>query len=116
MRGLLSPGDVVVSGHCPLGGIDIWAEEVAAELGLEKLIFPPAIQQWEGGYKQRNLQIAQNCDKAYCLVVKELPGSYQGMRFARCYHCNTTSHIKSGGCWTVKQAIRLGVPGEIICV
>ena len=100
----LSPGDILVSGGCHLGGIDIWAEEEADKLGLEKLIFLPAIQKWEGGYKQRNLQIVSNSDIVHCIVVAEYPKDYQGMRFDYCYHCKTNEHIKSGGCWTAKRA------------
>ncbi len=110
IRDILSePDAVLVSGHCHLGGIDIWAEEEAAALGFTPdrlLIFPPKTLQWEGGYKQRNLQIAQSSDVVHCLVVKELPATYQGMRFTSCYHCHTTSHVKSGGCWTAKRAPR----------
>lgn len=101
IRGLLAPVDsVLVSGHCPIGGIDIWAEEEALTLGREMIIFPPAKPQWEGGYKQRNLQIAAKSDIVHCIVVKTLPETYKGMRFTFCYHCKTDSHIKSGGCWT----------------
>jgi hypothetical protein len=32
---------VVVSGHCPQGGVDIWAEEIADELEIQKEIYPP---------------------------------------------------------------------------
>jgi hypothetical protein len=104
----------VVSGHCHLGGIDIWAEEVADEMGLEKLIFPPRNLTWSGGFKPRNLQIAHNSDVIYCITVDSLPGDYTGMRFRGCYHCEKgvhglkTPHIKSGGCWTAIQAAKAG--------
>ena len=29
---------ILVSGHCPKGGVDIWAEEIADELGIKKEI------------------------------------------------------------------------------
>lgn len=108
IREILSePGVVLVSGHCHLGGIDIWAEEEAISLGFSQermLIFPPKKLQWEGGYKQRNLQIAQHSQIVHCIVVTELPETYTGMRFKSCYHCGTTTHVKSGGCWTAKRA------------
>jgi len=116
IRSLLSHGDIVVSGACHLGGIDIWAVEEAKSLGLEYEEFPPARRSWEGGYKQRNLKIAQNSDKVVCITVKELPPNYDGMRFKLCYHCGTNEHVKSGGCWTVKEAKKMGKPGEVIIV
>jgi hypothetical protein len=104
----------VVSGACHLGGIDIWAVEVAHGYGLPTLEYPPEELGWEYGYKPRNIRIAENSDKVICIVVKKLPESYQGMRFPYCYHCKTDSHIKSGGCWTARYAGRIGKPYEII--
>lgn len=116
IRGLLAPGDVVVSGACHLGGIDIWAIEEARSLGLECREWPPARLVWEGGYKQRNLQIARDSDKVVCITVRELPPGYSGMKFKLCYHCGVDSHVKSGGCWTVKQAKLMGKPTEVIVI
>lgn len=96
----------MVSGHCHLGGIDIWAEEEADDMGIEKLIFPPKSLRWNGGYKERNLLIARNSDIVHCIVVAKYPPHYRGMRFTRCYHCDTTEHIKSGGCWTAWRCMR----------
>ncbi len=108
IRELLKPDDILVSGHCHLGGIDIWAEEIAQELGCydRDYIFPPKIRRWEGGYKQRNLEIARNSDIVHVIVVKEYPPKYKGMRFTWCYHCNADDHIKSGACWTGKRTQR----------
>ena len=120
IRNLLGPQVTgVVSGACHLGGIDIWAIEEARSAGKETMEFPPQQQSWNtvngvGGYKYRNMQIAQASDKVVCLVLKELPESYNGMRFRFCYHCKTDSHIKSGGCWTARYAGKLGKPFEII--
>lgn len=112
-------GNTLVSGHCHLGGIDIWAEE-AADFGwcfsIDKLIFPPATLKWEGGYKQRNLQIAHNSDIVYCITIDKFPLDYKGMKFPYCYHCKTDTHIKSGGCWTMKEAIKMGKKGQVIVV
>ena len=109
----------VVSGHCHLGGVDIYAEEAADALGLPKEIYPPKTYSWETGYKVRNLQIAKKSDIVYCITVKELPESYVGMRFNYCYHCRnagwgSTNHVKSGGCYTMHQAIKLGKEGKLI--
>jgi hypothetical protein len=114
IRTLLKEGNTLVSGGCHLGGIDIWAEEIADEMGLEKEIYLPAIKKWEGGYKQRNLQIAHVSDIVYCIVVKEYPENYNGMKFNYCYHCDTDAHIKSGGCWTAKKAQQFGNKAEWI--
>ncbi|KKL91383.1 hypothetical protein LCGC14_1895230 [marine sediment metagenome] len=110
------PGIRVVSGACHLGGIDIWAIEEAKDFGVETQEFPPAMQSWTNGYRLRNIQIAQQSDKVICITVKVLPAGYAGMRFERCYHCNTLDHVKSGGCWTVKYARTIGKAGEVIAV
>lgn len=107
IRSLLSPDDILVSGGCHLGGIDIWAEEEADRLGLTKEIYLPLRYRWEGGYKQRNLKIAHTSSIVHCIVVAEYPPDYlhsAGMKFDACYHCHTSDHIKSGGCWTAKRA------------
>lgn len=106
IRNLLStlgPGDALVSGGCHLGGIDIWAEEIADELGLRKIIHHPRKLQWSGGYRERNLKIAKDSDTVVCIVVKKHPPGFKGRRFTYCYHCNTFDHVKSGGCWTAKK-------------
>ena len=112
---ILSPDIVVevVSGKCHLGGIDIWAAEIGQKLGLIVTEYAPKNQSWEGGYKLRNLKIASRSDVVYCITVDRLPDDYDGMRFKLCYHCNTKSHVKSGGCWTMKQAIRMGKQGVL---
>lgn len=101
---------VVVSGHSPLGGVDIYAEEIAAELGIPTDIKSPRQLKWDAeyGYKQRNLDIARSSDIVLCVVVAYYPASYTGMRFATCYHCGLLNpgHIKSGGCWTAHKAQR----------
>lgn len=119
IRRLIKPATLVVSGRCHLGGIDIWAVEEAEKLGIPTREYPPATLKWEGGYKQRNLEIAKNSDMVACITVKELPANYSGMRFpGGCYHCKTppAHHIKSGGCWTMKQAGLLGRQTELVVV
>jgi len=37
---------VLVSGHCPKGGVDIWAEETADKLGIKKEIYLAETEQW----------------------------------------------------------------------
>lgn len=106
----------VVSGGCHLGGIDIWAMQAGKHIpGMKLTEFLPESRKWIH-YKKRNLQIAQRSDVVYCITVKNFPKEYQGMKFPYCYHCKTDAHIKSGGCWTVKQAIKMGKVGEVIVV
>lgn len=107
---------VMVSGHSPVGGIDIWAEEVATELGIRLDLKIPEIHQWNPpggyGYKARNLDIAQ-ADIVHVILADEYPEDYEGRRFAVCYHhrngegaprVTPENHVKSGGCWTGKKA------------
>lgn len=106
---------VLVSGHSPVGGIDIWAEEVAEQLGRSMDIKVPEIQQWNPsgyGYKARNLDIARTSDVVHVILADVYPEEYAGRRFDLCYHCGSNDHVKSGGCWTGKQAIKAGVPAH----
>jgi len=77
---------VLVSGRCPKGGVDIWAEEIADALGIKKLIFPPKKHSWYW-YRKRNIQIAENCDILFDIEP-------EGKR--------------SGGTWTLNYARKLG--------
>ena len=119
IRRLIEGATLVISGHSPLGGIDIWAIEEATWAGIPTREYSPRVHNWEGGYKPRNLEIAQHSDLVACITVQQLPLNYRGMRFPRgCYHCNTPPehHIKSGGCWTMKQAALAGKRTELVIV
>lgn len=111
------PGVTLVSGHCHLGGVDIWAEEISKELKQDQIIYPAKVLHWEGGFKERNLQIASAADEIYIISVDTLPEGYKGMRFKSCYHCDRIrkknnlyipNHVKSGACWTAEKGIKLG--------
>ena len=99
----------LISGHSPVGGIDIWAEEIAKQLDIPTDIKNPKQHTWDAeyGYKQRNLDIARESDILIIILVDKLPSNYKGMRFNSCYHCNTSTHVKSGACWTGKEALKL---------
>lgn len=101
-------GVVLISGGCHLGGVDIWADEIAAEFDIPRIIHLPKRRSWSGGYKERNLLIAKDSGIVHVVVVTGYHDGYRGMRFDRCYHCGTSEHVKSGACWTAKQAIKLG--------
>jgi len=110
---LEDPASVLVSGRSPMGGIDIWAEEEADRMRRQKLIFPAEHNRWKpDGFEKRNLSIAARSETVNVLVVKEYPKGYTGMRFERCYHCNVTTHKKSGGCWTGIKALEFGNNAE----
>ncbi len=113
IRELIAGASEVVSGACHLGGIDIWAKEEAEAAGIPVVEYPPRVRSWEAGYKPRNLQIAQRSTECHCITIDKLPSTYKGKTFPLCYHCGTKDHVKSGGCWTVKQAKQLGREGHV---
>jgi len=106
--GLVTHGNITLcSGHSPVGGIDIWAEEIAIEMEIPIDIKSPKTFTWNGnyGYKERNIDIANTSDEVHCILVSTYPPGYKGMKFKSCYHCDKhqekiPTHVKSGGCWT----------------
>lgn len=98
----------IVSGGCHLGGVDIWAEEIAISLQIPTIIYRPQSLSWSTGYRPRNLSIASTSALVACVVVSEYPPQYVGQRFSVCYHCRRVNppHVKSGGCWTAWKARR----------
>ena len=117
IRDILVGADVMISGHSPVGGIDIWAEEEAEALGVPLDLKVPEINQWDPpggyGYKARNLDIANDSDIVHVILADRYPEEYAGRRFAFCYHhqlgeghptVTPDNHVKSGGCWTGKKA------------
>jgi len=118
IRALLLDATLVISGRCHLGGIDIWAVEEATWAGIPTREYQPKHLRWSGGYRERNLLIAQNSDLVVCISVACLPESYTGMRFPKCYHHDppATDHVKSGGCWTTKQAAAMGKQTRLVVV
>jgi len=123
---------IMVSGHCPKGGVDIWAEEIADEFGIKKEIYSAEVHQWKDryiewlksdhrhnfgkvlvgknqkGYRSRNIQIAKACDVLYCLVPNRITGKVMFNRDLKCIHCNVDGHPTNGGCWTMNYAKKLG--------
>lgn len=118
---------VVVSGACPLGGIDIWATEEATQLGISVVEFPPQVEEWDPpdviGYKARNLQIANHSDVVVCITLKTLPPEFTGRTHPHCYHHKMEGsgapiepHVKSGGCWTMAQAEKRGKMTRLVVI
>lgn len=111
---------MVTSGECHLGGVDIFAKEEARQAGFPFHGFPPATLAWNGGYKERNMQIAKVSTHVVCITLRVLPPHYKAKSFDKigCCHCgsNAPIHAKSGGCWTLKYALKIGKTGELIVI
>jgi hypothetical protein len=112
---VIGPASLVVSGRSPLGGIDLWAIEEAKNLGIPTKEFPPKTNNWDG-FKARNIQIAKASDVVVCIAVRKYHHHFKGRRFPLCYHCKTKDHVKSGGCWTMHYAEKLGKEGRLLIV
>jgi hypothetical protein len=110
------PEDVIISGGCHLGGVDTWAIEEAKKRGCETVEHLPKTLSWFEGYRPRNILIAEDSDLVICIVVNRLPKDYKGMKFPYCYHCHTMEHVKSGGCWTMQYAKKLGKDTDLFRV
>jgi hypothetical protein len=126
---------IVVSGHCPKGGVDIWAEDIAKKLGIDTDIFIPEVNQWDDryptevenpyiphkmliGYKSRNMAIAKDCNILYCIVpnmnkfkvFNDTPMYY-------CKHCRQWGHPSNGGCWALKYCKdKLGKETKLVII
>lgn len=84
----------LVSGGCHKGGVDIWGEIIAHTMGIPCDIYLPDERVWstknsnKKGFKERNVEIARNCDILYCLDPE-----YRNW---------------SGAMWTAKYAEEIG--------
>lgn len=97
--------DEVISGECPLGGVDIWARDLTQHLGKKFTPYPPRTNNWPG-FSERNMKMAKRADVTHCITVNKLPPQFKGRQFTLCYHCQRDDHVKSGGCWMMKKAKR----------
>lgn len=99
----------LISGRCHLGGVDIWAEEIADERKILKDIKVPPTLSWAKGYKVRNMAIAFHSMEVHAIVMGAYVANYAGERFPHCYHCMQRGehpwHVKSGACWTAWNAL-----------
>lgn len=97
---------IIISGGAK--GIDSIAQQVAENFQIKVQIFKPEIHKWEDeggktGFKTRNIEIAEECDRLYCLPANK--------RNILCYHCDNAKefpHEVTGGCWTANKARELG--------
>lgn len=97
----------VVSGGAT--SIDCLAFHVAESMGCETELFIPKVPRWEGGYKERNLKIAQVSDVVVCLTTN--------VKTQKCYHhSEIENHQKTAGCWTMVKAVKLGKEGRLYII
>ena len=89
----------IVSGGCPYGGVDIWAESIGYTLDLPMTIFNPMGSGWEF-YKKRNIKIAEYCDIMYCIEPEW--DAYMGAQKA--FTWGNKKARRSGGIWTMNYA------------
>ena len=81
----------IISGACPYGGVDIWAEEIARAHGIPVITFPSRGRAWRY-YRERNIRIAHEAD-----VITDV---------------EPCGRAWSGGMWTLRYAVRnLGKTG-----
>jgi hypothetical protein len=125
---------ILISGHCPKGGVDIWAEEMADEFGIHKEIYPAETNQWRDkkvllfgggiikykGYRSRNIQIAEACGILYDIETKGSCEHCGGRGFTtnygrRCRFCYGTG-VYSGGTFTYRKALEFGKEAHQIII
>lgn len=88
----------IVSGGAK--GVDYIAIEVAKNLGYSTVVHGAEGQGWSY-FKERNLIIAKECDKLFCISIPT--------RKEKCYHHRPKQdHEKTAGCWTIGKAKELG--------
>lgn len=89
---------MIISGGAT--GIDFVAEQKAKDFAIKTLIYAPKEQSWEF-FKKRNLKIAIECDELYCISTK--------VKTKQCYHHdNPQDHERTGGCYTMQKALKMG--------
>lgn len=95
----MSANNLIISGGAD--GVDQIALDVAKSLGLRIKEYLPNQRSWKF-FKKRNLHIANECDKLYCITTS--------VKTEKCYHHNpeTQDHQRTAGCWTLQKAKELG--------
>ena len=105
---------MIISGGAK--GVDKMAIEIAKGLGFQTKEFLPEVYDWTPkgqnigkiGYKKRNLQIAEECDKILCFTI---PAKHD---YEKCYHHKPKQqHKKTAGCWTVNKVVEMKKPFEL---
>ena len=80
-------------------GIDCGVRVACDILDRELVEYLPKINEWIGGYRERNMLIASSCDEVISIT---LPFQEDGIQ-KYCYHCKSKRHQKTAGCWTARK-------------
>lgn len=92
-----SQNDLIISGGAK--GVDTMAIEIAKSMKFQTKVYKPKKKEWQF-YKERNLQIAKDCDDLHCISVP--------VHKTKCYHHDEPmEHEKTAGCWTACKAYEL---------
>ena len=104
---------VMVSGGCPKGGVDEWAERIATELDVPRVIFEPEKEEWKY-YKKRNIEIVEFVDILICIE----PMWVQEFGAHRKYFVPEINAFcrRSGGTWTLDRAKIEGKLTKVIVI
>lgn len=94
----------LLSFNNPRGGISVLVELFATEFKAENKIYSlgDGMEEW----KVAQRKLAKDCDNLYCLVTE--------VRDKPCYHCLSLDHERNGGCYTMKEAGKLGKKVKLI--
>ena len=90
-----SPFDLIISGECHKGGVDIHVKDYCIENQLAYKGYPAKRRKWlgDGGFRERNTQMAIKCTHMLCI--------------------HTFKSETVGGLWTVNKAIQLRRQGYV---
>jgi len=97
--------DLIITGDAE--GIDSLVSWECLE--IPHRVYEAKVKGWanEGGFKDRNIRIAENSDYVYSITTRT--------KDEECYHCNLP-HQRTGGCWTLKYANSIGKKGSVIII
>lgn len=118
LNGLRTQNNVeILSGGAT--GVDSLVKVLSIKVGYSFREILPIHNHWTCGedcfgFKARNLELAKEADKVICVTYSDTENP--------CYHCKrnldfkVTEHRRSGGCWTMGEAIKLGKEYELVIV
>jgi len=125
------------------GGVDIWSEEVADQLGLQKEIYHPQVNKWPSMWKCRECNFARASSgyvfshQAHFHGIEETPIELKGFKARNidiaktinvgyclvpdistsfCSHHQIYGHPTNGGCWTILTAENSGKEVHLIAI
>lgn len=111
---ITSSHDTIITGDA--SGVDSLVYEIGTKMferEVERL--ESKVKQWNGpgGFRERNLKIAQSAGLVYSIATQKKDES--------CYHHNphnpmVPDHQRTGGCWVMKEAKKLNKPVRLFIV